>query len=340
MAEQATISSASSTTSSATSFVDPFAPSRAPYVFEPPPGGDILLRTADDKLFCLHSVILGLASSVFSDMFAVGTESKEVINLADDSESLSLMLGFTYPSVVFPIIDTFGLLEKSLTIAQKYHVTPMIQRIDRSISHESFYKHFIQTDPLHLFKLCAAHGLRETQTAAARLVRAGPYDLLYPDSIIKFAKRYPSASHIIGMLGAQLIRVSTLRQALLGVDKDSFTRVRVDKVEFEWMICDSCRGKHITDEDIPFSYYPGWLRAWSVFAFDILSTRSWDDSSFLFTAGVLERLPTPNPNEEFCEACVEVARNARGGRTFEAWAAEVEGHLDLKLRQLEDLYVL
>ncbi|KAF8605919.1 hypothetical protein BDV93DRAFT_521264 [Ceratobasidium sp. AG-I] len=315
----------------------------SPYVFEPPPGGDISFRSADGKLFCLHSVLLGLASSAFSDMFAVGTQSQDIIDLADDSEPLSLMLGFIYPSAAFPIVNTFELLEKSLDIAQKYHVTSMIQRIDRSMSHESFYKDFIKIDPLRLFKLCAEHGLRETQTTAARIVRVGPGDLLDPHGIIELAKQYPSSSHIIGLLGTQLIRVDILSLALLDTGEDSLLAVDVedDKFDFKRLICVPCR-EICTQGDIVSSltYYPGWLRAWGVLAYDTLTTHSWDDSAFVFTSGILKCLKFYHANDGFCRACVEAASNAGGGRTFEIWAARVKEDLETRMQELEDLYAL
>lgn len=91
--------------------------SPTPYAFKPPLGGDVSLRSADGKIFCLHTLILSLASSAFSDMFAIGTQSTEIIDLSDDSEAISLMLGFIYPSALPPVVVTYELLEKCLRIA-------------------------------------------------------------------------------------------------------------------------------------------------------------------------------------------------------------------------------
>ncbi|KAF8605917.1 hypothetical protein BDV93DRAFT_521263 [Ceratobasidium sp. AG-I] len=313
------------------------------YVFEPPPGGDISLRSADGKVFRLHAIILNLASSVFSDMLTIGTQSTEIIDISDDSEAISLMLGFIYPSALPPIVNTYELLDKSLQIARKYHVESMLQKLDRSISHESFYKDFVKINPLRLFKLCAEYGLRETQTAAARMVRAGPRHLLGPHNIIDLAKQYPSSSHIIGMLGTQFIRSEILRSALLDTGDDSLLEVDVDNDEsgFEQMICASCRKRCANDITMPpFMLFPGWLRAWGVLAYDTLSTRSWDDSSFVFTTEAFEHLNSPRVSGGSCRVCIEAARSARGGRAFETWAGVVKIDLESRMQQLEDLYVL
>jgi hypothetical protein len=108
-------------------------------------------------------------------MFTVGTKSTKVIDLAEDSETISLMLGLIYPSGAMPIVNTFELLEKSLEVAQKYNIDIILKRIDHALSSETFYKDMIQSDPLRLFDLSGAYGLRESRTAAAKEVN--PYHL-------------------------------------------------------------------------------------------------------------------------------------------------------------------
>lgn len=144
--------------------------SHSPYLFELPPGDDILLRSIDGKFFYVHSLILRLTSSIFSDMFTIGTQSAEVVDLGDNSEAISLMLGFIYPSTMTPIITSFKMLKKSLEVAQKYQVETMLQYIDRALSQEIRYQKIIEKSPLRLFQICTKYGLRKTQTAAAKLV--------------------------------------------------------------------------------------------------------------------------------------------------------------------------
>lgn len=214
----------------------------------------------------------------------------------------------------------------------------MLQKLDRSVSHESFYKDFLQNDPLRLLKLCAEYGLRETQTTAAKLVRAETHNLLDPSTIIELAKQYPSSSHIIGMLGTQLIRTDILRLALLSLD-DDFLKVAVGDDEFNWLICDSCHERYIENDIPPFTYYPSWLRAWGILVYNTLNTQPWDDNSFVFTTRALGHL-WATTNEEFCTDCVDVARNAGEGRNFEDWAKLAKERLVDRMQKLQDLYLL
>lgn len=309
--------------------------SNSPYVFEPPSGGDISLRSADGKVFCLHSIILRLTSSVFSDMFTIGTQSAEVVNLAEDSEAISLMLGFMYPSTMPPIISNFKMLEKSLEVAQKYHVETMLQKIDQALSQETRYRPLVMEEPFHLFQLCARYGLRETQTAAARLVRPGRSGLLHPEGIVKLAQQNPGSAHIIGLLGAQLARENILRSVLF-----DFTVVPDFLQGFEAMFvtCKDCRDK-MEDEDGTSTpvYYPGWLQRWGGLVYERLSSPVRDNDSYVFSAGVLHQLRRFKGLN--CQACIDAALEA-GGRPFEGWAAEVEYELKTQLEKLDVLYSL
>lgn len=321
----------------ATSAISPPA-----YVFKPPSGGDILFRTVDGKVFCLHTLILRLASTVFSDMLTIGTQSAEVVDLADDSEAFSLMLGFIYPSAVPPIVNTFALLEKSLQIAQKYQVETMLQKIDRSLSCESSYNDLIQIESFRLFRLCATYGLRQTQSAAARLIRASPDKLLVTSAIIDLAKEHPSSAHLLGALGAQLIYSQILYDVLINTRYCRAASVYVPEDIWGdgWLICGPCRKKAVKVETRSSTYHPGWLHAWGTFAYDVLMYDPWDDDSFLFTTKALEQLPGPGDNERFCSACVKTARNAKDGQVFELWARGIKEELKRRMRGLEDLYVL
>lgn len=308
------------------------------YVFEPPPGGDISIRSTNGRIFCLHTIILKLASTVFSDMFTIGTRSTEVVDLADDSEAISLMLGFIYPSTMPPIINTFELLEKSLQIAQKYHVEIMLQRIDRSLSQETSYKRFIEREPLRLFQLCATYELRETQTAAAKLVRAAPHGLIEPEDLVKLAKQYPSSAHIIGLLGAQLARENILRRLLLDFSDIPFF---LESSDAALLCCKICHGRYNDDDEAPVADpYPGWFYKWGYLVYRGLINGTWDEHSSLFRLEVLQKLRESDMHRPVCSACIDASRNAEGGRVFERWAGGVKMCLKEELDMLDDLYLL
>ncbi|KAF8605920.1 hypothetical protein BDV93DRAFT_554242 [Ceratobasidium sp. AG-I] len=271
-------------------------------------------------------------------MFTVGTQSTEVVGLTDDSEAISLMLGFIYPSTMPPIVDTFELLDKSLQIAQKYHVETMLQMIDRVLSQETSYKEFVERDPLRLFQLCATYELRETQTVVARMVRAAPHGLIEPEDILKLAKQHPASAHFIGLLGAQLARENILRSVLLDLSNSPLFLQSSDAC---YLCCDACQKRNIDEgERSPGEFYPGWLQRWGSLVYQSLSTGAWDDNSSLFTLGVLQKLCAPNVHGPTCWACIDASRNVQSGRLFEKWAAEVKGVLKDKLDKLNVLYSL
>ncbi|KAF8605918.1 hypothetical protein BDV93DRAFT_554240 [Ceratobasidium sp. AG-I] len=322
--------------------------SPAQYVFVPPPGGDISFRSADGKVFCLHTIILKLASTVFSDMFTVGTQSTEVVDLADDSESISLMLGFIYPSTMPPLVNTFMLLEKSLQIAQKYHVETMLQKIDRALCQETSYKRFIESDPLRLFQLCVTYELRETQTAVAKLFRPALHGLAGPKSLVTLAKQYPGSAHVIGLLGAQLARENILRSLLLDLTNLSiFIFVKEEYVAaLSCQVCQAQSKKDAgTDVDMELElvlHRPGWFHRWGSLVHHHLTTSTGDaDScSWLFSLGVLPKLGPPHVYGPICWACVDTAYNAEGGRVFESWAKDAKEFLQRELDKLDVLYSL
>ncbi|KAF8610594.1 hypothetical protein BDV93DRAFT_517693 [Ceratobasidium sp. AG-I] len=71
---------------------------------------------------------MGLASSVFKDMLSIGAKSDEVVELAETSSLLSLMLQFIYSSKT-PAITSLSVIELALRIAQKYDIKGAIDML-------------------------------------------------------------------------------------------------------------------------------------------------------------------------------------------------------------------
>ena len=61
---------------------------------EPPLGGDITLCSSDGTSIRTHSLLIALASSDSLGMFSVGTHGDGLIDLAEDAETVSLMLEY------------------------------------------------------------------------------------------------------------------------------------------------------------------------------------------------------------------------------------------------------
>ncbi|KEP47891.1 BTB/POZ domain protein [Rhizoctonia solani 123E] len=137
-------------------------------LFHPPTGGDLTLRASDGTEFKVHSLLLHIASSVFADMFQVGTNNHRVVDLAEDSQTLSLMLEHIYP-VKSPTIDSFDKLESCLTVAQKYDIKGMMGNLDAELRCGA-KSELVAGDPLRACVLADSFGLSEAGKVLARLV--------------------------------------------------------------------------------------------------------------------------------------------------------------------------
>ncbi|QRW26935.1 The BTB (BR-C, ttk and bab)/POZ (Pox virus and Zinc finger) domain [Rhizoctonia solani] len=109
-----------------------------------------------------------------------GATKPDPIELAEDAESISLMLAFIYP-VAPPHINTIDHLEKIMKVSQKYDVERMTKFIEEAVTLGS---KLMTLDPMRVFYLC-------------------------------LAKYFPQAAPVIGLVGAQGARVKILDQVLI-----------------------------------------------------------------------------------------------------------------------------
>jgi hypothetical protein len=304
----------------------------APFSFEPPTGGDVLVKSADGVLFSTHSILLSLASSVFSDMFSTATKH-DTVELTDDAESISLMLAFIYPSS-FVTVDSFQILEKSLEMARKYDVPGILKALDFIIPHEQKDKNLAHHDPVRVFRLATSHDLRETQTFAASLIEPRHCDFHDPTELRKFAQQFPNSAHLIGLVGAQGVRLKIICSILFCYESGiSPILPRVPKHEDELMLCKTCQDRQRLDNHDCHDYFPSWLPGWSWVAFSELSSKPLRDCQDVFRVPVLGR--TTAFSGDTCVPCLRVARTAGSGQMFNVWASGINmllenvlGHVD------------
>ncbi|KAG9090118.1 hypothetical protein FRC06_001219 [Ceratobasidium sp. 370] len=329
------------------------------FAFEPPPGGDISLLSTDGSVFRVHSVILGLVSSVFADMFSIGRPSGEEIQLDDDSESISLMLATIYPSSVTPTIDKIDTLEKCLKIAQKYNIEAIIQTLDHDLSRSEAQTRLIRSnDPLRIFRLAVTYGLRECKALAAKAIMPRHIDLHEPAEIVKAAQEHPASAHIVGLISAQILRAKILADVFFNLEGDFLPETYVvakhgQESEFAdgdgggLMMCDDCAMRLDDlwlDDSRPLSYIPSWVYGWSRHAYETLTAMPLDECGPLFEPAVLNIWV--KDHMDACANCIEVAIEARTyfggtpGEVFENWASKVRGILRKRLSELDCLYSL
>ncbi|KAG8733928.1 hypothetical protein FRC12_018697 [Ceratobasidium sp. 428] len=322
---------------------------RLDFIFDPPAGGDILLRSRDGRTFCVHSVTLGLASSVFSDMFSIGKPCGEAIQLDDDSESISLMLAFIYPPIISPNIKDFDIIEKCLVIGRKYHVEKIPQALDRDLSKLSGANTELTIgqcrDPLRIFRFAATYGLRNCQTLAAKAITPGVINLLRPAEIVKVAEECPHMAHVIGLLGNDFhdFLPTAWKPLKLASNNLSLTDDRGSGL----MMCDQCvsQSPELQSEGADEIYYfPSWVHAWSRAAYTKLCVTPLDECDHLFELSSFSWLVREEPG--VCDECVDAAIEAScderepSGQVYENWASNIKAILSRELAQLDVLYSL
>ncbi|KAG8763428.1 hypothetical protein FRC12_008553 [Ceratobasidium sp. 428] len=308
------------------------------FSYHPPPGGDISLKSSNGDIFLAHSLILRLASSVFADMFSTATQ-KDVVELSDDAESVSLMLRFIYPP---PFLESLPaeLLEKSLRIAQKYDVGAIITSIDHVlVSQSSHGSGLTYSDPIDLFCLAVKYGLPKTQIAAAEAIRPGHYAFKTVSQIKLLAETYANAAGAIGLLGAHCIHTYHLSDLLFGNHRYLLhpDTEEEEYIEGRIMMCRPCYDHAGYDSINPNDYVPIWFVHWTTLAFRDLSSKPLEECGRLFNFSILETI-SMEPNT--CRQCLDAAHAALGGSAFRSWAQTTREMLYGRLRGIEVLYNL
>ncbi|KAG8681214.1 hypothetical protein FRC09_017674, partial [Ceratobasidium sp. 395] len=284
------------------------------FSYHPPPGGDVSLRSSNGDIFLAHSVLLQLGSSVFADMFSTATQSN-IIELSDNSESVSLMLWFIYPPPFLECLPT-ELLETGLRVAQKYDIGGIITSIDHILSSQSPNKScLIRSDPVHALCLAVEYGLPKTRKVAAEAVRPGRFTFKCVDQIRLLAETYASAAGAVGLLGEHCIRTQCLSDLLLGQRKDILTPYTAEHqyVEGKLMMCKRCyddAGYRFTASN---GYEPTWFTHWTILAFRDLSSKPLAECGYLFECSILDKISSTSNN---CQGCLIAAHTASGGDDF------------------------
>lgn len=282
--------------------------------FAPPLGGDITLKSHDGHLFIVHSAILKALSSVFADMFTIGTKC-EIVELADDAESISLMLQFVYPPTLLSV-QTFEQLEKTLRIAQKYDADGILKTLDQSLSRRVDID-FILHDPFRVFSLSSTYDLRSTTAVAATKIH---YHLYTREGLLRFTKYFPDAAPIVAIIGTTGIRAKILHNILYDFRSGLPPDLDDDEQDYETLgnlLCTTC-----------YKYLKDWARL----AFEELTEKGLDDCDHLFDSSIFLEM---KESSDYPTCIDQVSHD--GAATFDEWAGNVKLRLQTQLSELDSL---
>ncbi|EUC62053.1 BTB/POZ domain protein [Rhizoctonia solani AG-3 Rhs1AP] len=306
-------------------------------LFRPPPGGDLTLKSSDGDKFQVHTVLLGLSSSIFREMFANGRSADEPVDVGEKSEALSALLRCVYPNEM-PTFNSLREFKIALEAAQKYDMPGVIRALDQQLclglKNDTDSERF---DPIMACHLASLYTLRETGRVAARMVTIDKTDLRTPSKLVDLAAKFPSSSKIIGLVGVQGARTKILSKILFSFHAYPM-RWKVSNKPRHYIMCDGCR-EFLEDRGLKNSP-PAWLVCWASHAYLQLLSNSPDQVPELFDVRVLARLEGQFPTS-VCDDCVsEIESDATLRTKFREWGDGIQEVLKRDLEGLERLYDL
>ncbi|KAF8607161.1 hypothetical protein BDV93DRAFT_542171 [Ceratobasidium sp. AG-I] len=238
-------------------------PSSSIALFQPPAGGDITLRSSDGTSFRAHSILMSLASSVFHGMLSVGVQGDGLIDLAEDAESVSLMLEHIYP-VKSPNLQSIGEYAKCLEIARKYDVKGMMDTLNEQLCWGE-RNGVVNANPIEACILADTFGLPNASEVAARIVDFR-VNLRDSGELVDGLGKFPQWKLPVRLVGKQAARAEALARILFTFDQypmDEFAACGDNENQF--LLCDMCEERAA---ETPVSA-PTWLLRWSMAVYNL-----------------------------------------------------------------------
>ncbi|KAG9124975.1 hypothetical protein FRC07_009497 [Ceratobasidium sp. 392] len=139
------------------------------------------------------------------------TAIRTVIDVAESSEMLTLMLKFIYPCAP-PPIPSFELLGQGLHIADKYQLEGMKTRLRKELllrgSAVSVF-----SDPIGALAFATVHDLID-EAALAASIAAETHDFCKIESLVQLGWTMPSIAPVVKMIGMPSARTTILTDVL------------------------------------------------------------------------------------------------------------------------------
>lgn len=272
-----------------------------------------------------------IASSVFSDMFQVGTDSHRVIDLAEDAETISLMLEHVYP-VKSPAIDSFDTLEKCLTVAQKYDIKGMMGNLEAELGCGA-KSELVAGDPLRACVLADSFGLAEAGKVLARLVDSNTR-LLAPEALTRLKMLSPRSALAVRLVGTQASRAAILSEVLFGFTQSPMNpSSHPARALPACPVCDKVRSMSVV-------FIPSWMVHWAHSVYKILAMHDIKglppDCNFL-DPELLPKL-TQQSKVNMSMVCIKCVYSVKQSEEYVTWAMRVKDTIEARLRSLDHLY--
>ncbi|KAK2462725.1 hypothetical protein APHAL10511_005243 [Amanita phalloides] len=156
--------------------------------FGPTAKADAILRSSDRVHFYVKKLFLAFLSPVFDAIFmqkenlSTKTEGEEnnppIFDVEEDSDTLFALLCFLHPYADEPRIEELGTYPKIWAAAQKYKVSFIAQRLERSL----LASPSVQDEPLRAFAVAVSLGSMKVIEATAKETLTKPLnDMTYVD---------------------------------------------------------------------------------------------------------------------------------------------------------------
>lgn len=291
-------------------------------------GGDITLRSSGNVDFSVHSILLSLASPVFSSMITVNGTRQNLVTVPETPEMVALILKFIYPQPP-PVISSFEQLENALGVAEKYRLEGMRAYLRKQMMSQNDPVS-ISADPLRAWAIAAARGLSE-ETDTAMCLASKRYD--FPQawlSDLSSQMREYGGEYWVKLLGAPLARLNILKDVLFNFHTEP---MQLNSDNCRWTLCDFCAGMYFNSQR---RSAPEWQARWADAVFTQLKALPVHEWGSIFQIGFFNaalrrngELPIRFPGSHGTCTCPDLINQSP--TEFEQWTAGVHERLKERL---------
>ncbi|CAE7229446.1 unnamed protein product [Rhizoctonia solani] len=303
-------------------------------------GGDLTLRSTDGIEFNVHSILLSLASPVFSELLQMGGKN-QVIQFSENAEALALMLKFVYPTST-PVVPSMDVLNVGIRVAIKYQLNSMKTRLREQLvlvdSPVSIY-----SNPLGALYVASTHGFTAEAQLAAGLA-SKQYDFGKGEDFGTILDAAPilSMTTLVKFAGIPLAKTRVLMDVLFHFERSPMTLYGNSDL-INALLCRHCKGIYRRAKR---QSAPEWQSRWAHWIFEQVKDRPFTEWKSYFSHSNFNRsfyqpnLPANFCSYEFCNhvptcECANMINHSAA--KFQSWADGVYSCLKSQLAFVAEL---